>query len=41
MRPDKEWMSRMRLRDKTLATVLTFPLLLRYNYPVTRARDTT
>lgn len=40
LRPDKEWVTRMRLRDKVLASVLTLPLLFRYKYPVVRARDT-
>jgi hypothetical protein len=34
LRPDDEWVHRMRLRDKTLVTLLTFPLLARYGYPV-------
>jgi Sulfotransferase domain len=38
--PDREWISRMKPRDKVLATVLTFPLLLRYKYPVVRGPDT-
>lgn len=41
LRPDREWISRMRLRDRVLATVLTCPLLLRYKYPVARARGNT
>jgi hypothetical protein len=32
LRLDEEWRSRMRLRDKRLVTLLTFPLLLRYGY---------
>jgi hypothetical protein len=32
LRPDDEWASRMRLRDKILVTLLTFPLLSRYGY---------
>ena len=34
LRPDDEWVHRMRLRDKTLVTLLTFPLLARYGYPI-------
>jgi hypothetical protein len=34
LRPDDEWASRMRLRDKSLVTLLTLPLLARYGYPV-------
>lgn len=34
LRPDDEWASRMRLRDKMLVTLLTFPLLARYGYPI-------
>jgi hypothetical protein len=33
LRPDDEWASRMRLRDKMLVTLLTFPLLVKYAYP--------
>jgi hypothetical protein len=36
LRPDKEWVSQMKLRYKLLATVLTFPLLLRYRYAALR-----
>ncbi len=36
LQPDQEWVSQMNLRGKLLATVLTFPLLLRYKYPVVR-----
>jgi len=39
LRPDKEWVSKMQLRDKLLATVLTFPLLLRYRYPMVWAHN--
>ncbi len=35
LRPDREWISRMSPRDKTLVTSLTLPLLRRYAYPVT------
>ncbi len=31
---DDEWARRMRLRDKTLVTLLTLPLLMRYGYPL-------
>ncbi len=34
LRPDDEWASRMRLRDKMLVTLLTFPLLARYGYAI-------
>ena len=34
LRPDDEWASRMRPRDRALATLLTLPLLVRYGYPV-------
>ncbi len=34
LRPDDEWVYRMRPRDKTLVTLLTLPLLARYGYPV-------
>jgi hypothetical protein len=34
LRPDDEWAFRMKLRDKTLVTLLTLPLLARYGYPV-------
>jgi hypothetical protein len=34
LRPDEEWASLMRPRDSTLVTLLTFPLLARYGYPV-------
>ncbi len=34
LRPDDEWASRMRLRDKILVTLLTFPLLSRYGYVI-------
>jgi Sulfotransferase family len=39
LRPDKDWVSQMRLRDKLLATVLTFPLLIRYKYPMVRPHN--
>ena len=35
LRPDNEWASRMRIRDKTLVTLLTLPLLYKYGYPIT------
>ncbi len=34
LRPDEEWASRMRPRDRRLVTLLTLPLLARYGYPV-------
>jgi hypothetical protein len=34
LRPDEEWVSRMRLGDKILVTLLTLPLLARYGYPI-------
>jgi hypothetical protein len=34
LRPDDEWISRMRPRDKTLVTLLTLPLLARYGYRI-------
>ena len=34
LRPDDEWAFRMKLRDKTLVTLLTLPLLARYGYPL-------
>jgi hypothetical protein len=39
LRPDDEWASRMGLRDKALVTLLTFPLLIRYGYPVIPTRN--
>jgi hypothetical protein len=38
LRPDDEWTSRMRLRNKMLVTLLTLPLLLRYEYPIASGR---
>jgi len=38
LRPDDEWAYRMRLRDKMLVTLLTFPLLIRYGYPIVPSR---
>jgi hypothetical protein len=35
LRPDREWISTMSPRDRTLVTALTLPLLSRYGYPVT------
>jgi hypothetical protein len=32
LRPDREWKDKMGLRDKTLVTALTFPLLKHYGY---------
>jgi hypothetical protein len=40
LRPDKEWVARMTLKDKVLAAVSTLPLLFRYKYPLVRPRDT-
>ncbi len=34
LRPDEEWVSRMRPRDRRLVTLLAFPLLAQYGYPV-------
>ena len=34
LRPDDEWASAMRLRDKVLVTLLTLPLLYKYGYPI-------
>jgi hypothetical protein len=34
LRPDDEWAFRMAPRDKSLVTLLTLPLLIRYGYPV-------
>jgi hypothetical protein len=34
LRPDREWASKMRRRDRALVTLLTLPLLARYGYPV-------
>lgn len=39
LRPDKEWVARMSLKDKVLAAVSTLPLLFRYKYPLVRPRD--
>jgi Sulfotransferase family len=36
LRTDREWISRMNLRDKVLVTALTFPLLTHYRYHVTQ-----
>jgi hypothetical protein len=33
LRPDREWISKMNPRDRTLVTALTLPLLSRYGYP--------
>lgn len=38
LRPDDEWTSRMKLRNKMLVTLLTLPLLLRYEYPIASGR---
>jgi Sulfotransferase family len=34
LRPDVEWLRKMRATDRILTTVLTLPLLVRYGYPV-------
>lgn len=34
LRPDTEWVNGMSLADKRLVTAITWPLLLRYGYPV-------
>jgi hypothetical protein len=34
VRPDKEWISRIEPDDRRLITSLTFPLLVRYGYPL-------
>ena len=39
LRPDDEWASRMQPRDKALVTLLTLPLLARYEYPVAAPRN--
>lgn len=36
VRPDSEWIGSMRRRDYAVVTGLTWPLLLRYRYPLTR-----
>lgn len=36
LRPDAEWRTAMRARDARLVTALTWPLLLRYRYPLRR-----
>jgi hypothetical protein len=38
IRADDEWTTRMRPSDRFRVTVVTWPLLLRYGYPVGRAR---
>jgi len=35
IRPDREWISQMRPGDSRLITLLTFPLLIHYGYPLT------
>jgi hypothetical protein len=32
IRPDREWASRMSVRDRAIVTALTWPLLIRYHY---------
>ncbi|MFN0094442.1 MAG: sulfotransferase [Dehalococcoidia bacterium] len=34
IRPDEEWRTKMRGRDRLVATVMTWPMLLRYRYPL-------
>jgi sulfotransferase family protein len=34
IRPDREWVSRVKPGDRRLVTSLTFPLLIRYGYPL-------
>ena len=34
LRPDDEWVFKMRPRDKALVTLLTLPLIARYGYPI-------
>lgn len=36
LRADSEWVQAMRPRDRTLVTAMTWPLLLRYGYPLLR-----
>lgn len=36
LRPDREWKEKMLPRDRNLVTALTFPLLKRYHYSVSR-----
>jgi hypothetical protein len=38
LRPDREWAQRMRATDRALVTAVTWPLLLRYRYPLRRRR---
>ena len=33
LRPDEEWKSRMKARDKALVTALTLPVMVRHKYP--------
>ena len=37
LRLDEEWMSRMSLANRSLVTLLTWPLLIRYKYPLLEA----
>ena len=39
VRPDDEWLHLMRRTDRMLVTALTWPLLLRYRYPLSPAAD--
>jgi Sulfotransferase family len=38
LRPDSEWVGGMRAADRALVTAVTWPLLLRYGYPLRRRR---
>lgn len=38
LRADTEWMTGLRPRDEAIVTALTWPLLLRYGYPLRRPR---
>jgi hypothetical protein len=38
IRPDDEWMSKMRRWDRSRVTAVTWPLLLRYGYPLRPSR---
>jgi hypothetical protein len=40
LRPDDEWIFKMRQRDKSLVTLLTLLLLTRYGYPISSAKAT-
>jgi hypothetical protein len=38
LRADEEWRRAMRGRDRGMVTALTWPLLLRYRYPLRSSR---